>query len=195
MQLWQQGQAAVRSLCAGGRAAVRYLNKVPWLLARLDQPGVRAQVVRQWAAVPRERHHPLSVFFLDPLESNGLRPDVDLITDDAQNISPRLRTEIGKLQNIPMDDNIGEGPHAKAKQVLSHSTPASFPWMASTCRLEPNLTQTPDLAEASGMDLQTEWDRWSSVVKGHHWYRPSKHPPKKVGCAFSWKHTCNYKQI
>jgi len=41
-----------------------YLNKLPWLLARLNQVGVRDEALRQSECSPPETHHRVTLQFL-----------------------------------------------------------------------------------------------------------------------------------
>jgi len=177
--IWQQGQAAVRRLFVTGMELIAYLDELPWLLARLRQEGVAARCLVKWALTPRDQHHVTSKEFLDPLDASGLEEDVRLLAD-GQGITPKLDEAITGLENCPMDDIIGEGPHAKAKGIIQHAAGGSFEWCASTCRLDPNLDVVNPWCMAFDKDLQTEWDRWSSVVKVQHTERPSKLPPREV---------------
>ena len=178
--IWQQGQAAVRAVFVSGMDAIEYLNDLPWLLARLRQPGIVTRVLDRWHETPREDHHPTSNKFCDPEDIEGLAADLHDMADDGTGITPALDKELSKIENIPCDDIAGEGPHAKASRVIHHSVAGGFEWCASTCRLNANLENGPKWCTACNRDMQTEWDRWSSVIKTTHTERPSRLPRREV---------------
>ena len=163
--IWQEGVGSVGGLYAGIKAALGYLDTLPWLLVRLDEPGIAQRCRDLWAATPRADHHPVTIEFMDPEHTSGLRAMVDAINELAEGICAFLRRAIDALQAIPLDDMVAEGPHAIAKRIIERAVGGSFSWTASTARLERNLELATTLPAAFGADLQTEWDRWSSVIK------------------------------
>jgi hypothetical protein len=47
----------VRLVVGVGREKLEYLRTVPYLFVRMHEPGVAAEVIRQWEPTPREPHH------------------------------------------------------------------------------------------------------------------------------------------
>ena len=92
--MWQQSTAAVRYVYARGVEAIQYLDKLPWLLARLDAPGIAARCVMAYAATPPHLHHPLPREFLDPGHLSGLRAMVDEVDEAGSNMHPTLRDAV-----------------------------------------------------------------------------------------------------
>jgi len=178
--IWQQGQAAVRAVHLAGMNGIAYLDELPWRLARLRQPGIAGRCMADWLLTAPQYHHPWSHWFLNPAFVDGLADDVAEMFEDGTNISPRLDAAITKIENCPMDDITGEQPHARAKKIVDHATAGSFAWCASTSRLNPNLDNCESFAQAFDRDLQTEWDRWSSVIKVKDTDRPCRATPKQV---------------
>lgn len=83
----------VRVSFAFGVTALDYLDRVPVLLCRLGQPGVRHRVLQQFDAVPRCHHDAVTLEFLDRSDSS-MRADVLLVGDDGSGLSPRLAKEV-----------------------------------------------------------------------------------------------------
>jgi hypothetical protein len=67
--------------------------------------------------------------------------------------------------NVPLDDAVGEGPHAFTKHVQQHATASKWGWAASSLRLTQNLKDLPELCDAIPCELQESWDAYSSVIK------------------------------
>jgi len=180
LYLWQQSTAAVRFAFARGVECLSYLDKLPWLLARLDRPGIAKRAIDMFNAIPIHLHHPLSQEFLSPHHPSGLQMLVLEVDEDGCNVAPKLREAIQALQDIPLDDITGEGPHASAKRIIERASRGSFAWTAASCRLQQNLTTFETMCEASGHDAQTEWDRWSSVIKMKSRHCRSNRKPSDV---------------
>lgn len=142
---------------------IEHLNCIPWLLARLEEPGVRAICQEQYQSRPPHLHHRVSHAFLSP--DSELHGDVANIDDEGGGASLRLRLEIAALRHIPLDDAVGEGPHAIEKRIMEHSRAGSFAWSASTSRLEQNLSDIEEYTPKVGGDIQTEWLRYTSVLQ------------------------------
>ena len=130
-----------------------YVSRLPWLLARLFQPGIRDRCVDQWEDF--QHHHMITQQILDP--SNPLRADVDKLHDDGSNASPALRVAVAKVQNIPFDDSIAESPHSLANGVARGAQRCNFPWIASSLRLHQNLRDHQLWSSALDAHIQDEW--------------------------------------
>ena len=179
--VWQQGVAAVRQVYALGREGVAYLKTLPYVLARLEEPGIAQEAIDLYAAAPAHLHHPLSNEFLEPGHGSGLRPMVEAIDDAGGNVAPALRDAIYARKAVPMDDVVDESPHARAKHIIEKAPAGQFKWTASSVRLTSNLEDMETLAPSMGVDIQTEWDRWSSVVKLKNTERRKRMRRKEVG--------------
>ena len=151
-------QGAVRTLWSLGLRKWAFLDRVPYLFVRLDQPGVKAVCLAQWASARPEEHHRLTQWFM-------LRADIDQLGQDGLNMPRRLQNEINGLKAMPFDDSVAEGPHAVAKRVLDHSRSASWPWVASSCRVRQNLVDVRNLLPAVGGNLQSLWSANKTVVR------------------------------
>ncbi len=73
--------------------------------------------------------------------------------------------EIDALEALPSDDSIAEGPHAIGNSIGRHASASTFAWVASTARLQQNLTDVHDWSRALGVDLKQEWLTWTSVLQ------------------------------
>ena len=164
--LWQSLQGCVRGAHALSMRKIRFLCDIPYLLARLAEPGIKDRCVAQFAAVPMAHHHRVSREFLEPGHVSGLFPLVHAINPEASNIDPRLQSEITSLARIPLDDSVGESPHAKAKAIAQRAAGCDFPWVSATMRVRQNIADIRTIAPTlESFDLQEIWDRSSSVIQ------------------------------
>jgi hypothetical protein len=46
-----------------GKLKIAFLEEVPYVLARLGEPGVKELAIEQWNSAPPEKHHPVSIMF------------------------------------------------------------------------------------------------------------------------------------
>lgn len=157
-EFWRASQGSVRAVCGLAREKLRYLTKIPWLLARLDEPDVRDECVSQWDSAPPSAHHRVSAEFLAP--GGPLRAMVDEIRPDGSGLSARLFDEVRSLQLVPMDDSVCESPHAAAEAIKTKSRACSWYWLAATMRLRQNLNDLRQLPSALGTDLNKDWLRF-----------------------------------
>ena len=159
-------QGCVRGAFLLGMSKISFLDKIPVLLARLNEPGVRDRCLEQFHAAPVAAHHRVSREFLEPGHESGLRPLVDALNHEASNMSARSKSEVDSLARSPIDDAVGEGPHARGKAEWDRAHGADFPWISSTMRLSQNLHDVDTLAPIlDSLDLQEEWDRYSCIVQ------------------------------
>ena len=153
-----------------------YLGLCPWLLARLDEPGIKRRCEEQYAS--HQGHHPLTFYFLAP--DGPLRPHVDLIQPDGSGCSELLVHWLKILKHIPFDDSIAEGPHAIGNRLSSHGRNTGYVWQASSMRLNQNITDARQYSMALKCDLQQLWNSHSSVLQTRPkaLHRPLRIAPK-----------------
>ena len=151
-----------------------HLDRLPWIVGRLDLPGVRDKAIALFNRVPLARHIQLVRELFDVTTPGNLREEVDLITPDGGNVQPQLSMVLKGVQASPMDDKVQETPHAIVKKAMASAASYGFPWAASSSRLAQNLEDAEEIPPAVNRDLQTEWDRWSSVQKFTHTERAQK---------------------
>ena len=171
-EFFQSVGALVRYCVILARDVFYHLDCLPWMLARLDLPGVAARCRERFAAVPAASHHQLTRDFMDPETEDNLADHVNDVDDDGHGISPVLRDAISKMQNTPQDDIVQEEPHSRAAKTVARSTNHGFPWLAASSRLVPTLTDLEELPSVVQRDLQTEWDRWGACIKFAREERP-----------------------
>eukprot|EP00959_Pyramimonas_sp_CCMP1952_P413907 8672326-Pyramimonas_sp.AAC.1 len=76
---------------------------------------------------------------------------------DGGNMSPLLRSEVDSIRYAPLDDTVAEGPHSLSRHHHLRARRATFPWIASSMRLDTNLVDVHDYATALDADLGAEW--------------------------------------
>ena len=142
-----------------------YLQKLPWLIVRIFEPGVKKESLRQWSACAPHENHRYTRYCLDP--SQLLRSDIDDLTDDCSIAPPSLLAAVASLAAPPMDDSIVEFPHAIANRLVKSGRATKFPLMASSVRLKQNLTTVRELGSAVSADLRLEWSSYTSLLQVH----------------------------
>lgn len=147
---------------------VGYLDKVPYLLARLHEPGVRARCLDQFGLVDPDGHHRLTRWFLDADHPDGLRQDVDRMHEDGSGMSDRLAAAVQSLSWVPMDDCVCEGPHAATKRLKMPASAAKWTWVASSMRLQQNIEDCRRLPEEVGTSIRASWSSYASVLQPPH---------------------------
>ena len=136
-------KACYRSSFVLAQKRHKYLSLVPWLLARLDKPGVKARCLEQYST--HQDHHAMTEMFLKP--GSELRAHVDRIRDDGSGVSKIQQKWIDILQRIPLDDSLAESPHAVGNKLGRHGPKSSFAFVAASMRLEQNLVDVKRLSE------------------------------------------------
>ena len=162
-KLLSQAQGCVRMVHALGLEKLQLRDQVPYLVARLRQPGVRARVVQQWGSASPESHHRLTRKICQP--GGDLRAHLDAVTEDGRNLSPSLEEVVRSLELAPMDDTVCEQPHAAAKKISGAASGSKFPWVASSLRLEQNLDDCRQLPRTLSMSLDGPWSKFKTVIQ------------------------------
>ena len=161
--VWQELQGCVRHSVHLAHQKIRFLNEVPYLLVRLDQPGVRDECMAQWLKCAPDKHHRITREFL--AEESPLRSEVDALAVDGSNCSEVLAAELRGFEEIPLDDTVAESPHARAKRILEHSKGSSWPWTAATMRLAQNLQDIKELVPLFGESLPALWGKYKTILQ------------------------------
>ena len=173
-QLLRQLQACVRSTWLLAQEKFRHYDELPYLLARLHEPGIAKRCLEQWAEARPDQHDPVTVEFLGA--DSPLRAAVLALEDNGANMSADLRRAWETMRLVPIDDTAGEGPHASMRHTQLKARAATWAWQASTDRLRQNLADIEDLLPqaAPRMDFQWLWDHAGSIPqvrKGRRWAR------------------------
>ena len=87
----QQCQGCARACYWMAVERLQVFDRVPFLLARLDEPGVRNRCLAQYRSCAARLHHRVSFDFLDV--DGSLFNDVMSMDDDGSNMSPQLTRE------------------------------------------------------------------------------------------------------
>ena len=166
LDLLRQGQACMRATWLMAQDKLRVFDEVPCLLTRLDEPGVRDRCLAQWDAGARDAGDPVAAEFLEDTPAS-LRADLVAMTAEGTGMSPRLRAAWDSLRRAPIDDTVGEGPHAQMKHVQGRARAATWAWQCASTRLTQNLRDIETLLPTvqPHTDLQWCWDRWGCVLQ------------------------------
>lgn len=162
-EFWTVAQGCVREVCRLGFVKVRFLDTIPWLLARLPEAGVRDRCIEQYGQGRPGTHHRVSLLFLSP--DGPLRSEVDQMGSDGTSMGERLAAEVRGLQHIPLDDGVAEGPHARAARAKQSASGSTWAWIAASLRLQQNLQDIRSMLPTLDLDLDTEWGRYTSVLQ------------------------------
>ena len=144
-------QGMVRACHSLGYKYIEHLEKIPWLFARLAEPGIAQLVLEKFDAFPLEAHHRLSIHILGP--NSPLRAGVEAIAPDGSNISARLMREVQAIRNVPFDDCVAEQPHSICTSIKNRAPGCGWAWLASTARLKQNIAEIKKYIELLGMDI------------------------------------------
>ena len=87
-------QGCVRGIFHLSHLKINFLDSIPWLLARLNEPDISRRCIRQWQSVDRRHHDNASAYVLE--EGCQLRQDVEAIAADGSGLSVALQKEVRK---------------------------------------------------------------------------------------------------
>ena len=158
-----QLQACVRFVVILGRRKFQWLQRLPYLLVRLGDPGVAAECKRQWLAAPPADHHRVTQRFM--AEGSRFAEAIDRIQPDGTGMDELLSREVDALRQSPLDDAVAEGPHARCQRIAKHARRGRWAWVASTLRLQSNLSDVRDVATACDIDIRALWISYTSVLQ------------------------------
>ena len=162
IEFQQYAESAVRATVSRALQKIWYLDKVPYLLARLDEGREIAQrCLWQFDQVPPDKHHRVTLARLG--YDSEYRQDV-LILAAGGPISPPLLEQVRVLQDIPLDDSICEKPHASGRRFELKARGALFGWHAASQRLSQNLNDVDEIVPKIGVSLQYLWDNYAVVA-------------------------------
>ena len=158
-----EATGCARMVVALAQEKFSWVSKVPYILARLGEPNIRDEALRQFASVPLDRHHRISVLFLE--ESGSLGRAVRSMSADGTGMTSELALAVRGLSLIAMDDAKGEEPHARANREGKHARRASWPYVAASLRLAENQIDLNSLPGALALDKQRLWNDYKSVIQ------------------------------
>ena len=156
-------RGAVGLVVGVGRKKLAFLDRIPFLIARIDEPEVRPRILQQWEEAAEADRDAVSAEFLE--EGSPLRRQIDRMIPEQCVLEPELMQEVQSLRDIPFIDVVCEGPHAAAHRVGLGSRAARWAWIASSIRVQQNLADAQRLAAETGADMQKLWNKWKSVIQ------------------------------
>ena len=103
VSLFQEAQGLVRSTFDLGLLKVGFLDRAPWLFARLDQPGVRDRCVQQHLDSLPNPHKAIGFCDAHPKWSE----DIDTISSDGSQVSMAepLQHEVDGITRVYLDES------------------------------------------------------------------------------------------
>lgn len=128
-----------RFVCASAADKFTFPGKVPYLLARLLEDGVKAMCIQEFGSIPATNHHRVTKWCLDVDYTSNIRADLDQLQDGGARMSERLRSDIVCLRWAHTEDCICKGPHAQAKRVKNPTSGAKWSWIAVSIHLQQTL--------------------------------------------------------
>ena len=162
VQLLVQVRDGVLSLESRGLEKFGYLPRIPYLIAKLDQPGIVEICFEQYARAPREAHNRNSVDLFDP--SGRFYEDV-MAYKATRVMTPALHLRFCAIRDGPMDDKVAEAPHAIGSRI-GQMTPASrWPWDAASMRLPQTIQDKESIIDKFGGDFQKLWDGYGMILQ------------------------------
>lgn len=162
--LWQECVTAVKFTVSLARASLAEYDTIPLLFARLREPGIRDRVLAQWHEAPPHQHHRCSRRVLDP--SGQLGRDIRAMSADGSGMSPALDREVQVYMNMPIHDEVGEGPHATMSKNLRSASGSRWAWGASSLRLDDNLEDAQWMPQALGKRIDPAWPSFARSHDG-----------------------------
>ena len=158
-----QAVGCVRSVFARSKLKIQFLDDLPYVLARLGvERGIGPKAIQQYDSASRQHHNKTSIEVCDP--DSPLRAEIVNMVDDFT-LSPILKQTIERIQKTNINDKYGEGPHAMFKPIQLAAHRSSFPWVASTVRLDQNLKDAHELPLAIGCSWQECWDTYKNIIQ------------------------------
>ena len=94
---WQECVACVLHAFSLGIDTFQVYDMIPWLFARLDEPGVRDRVKIQFRSVPSSKHDRVSLKMLD--DGNEMAVHIDNMNPDGTGMHPDLAIEVAVLDS------------------------------------------------------------------------------------------------
>ena len=147
-----EAETCVRSTVARGREKLRFLTKLPYILTQVDfSPGHAQRALDQYAEAPAQSHHRATEELL--AIGSPLREAIVRVAEGGE-LSHLVFESIQWLKLVPLDDSVGESPHACARHTELHTRGAKFGWLSSTHRLQQHLAMLSLLTPQLSVSLQ-----------------------------------------
>ena len=157
-------QGSVRSSVSFGRTMFAFLDRVPYLTARLAIPGESRRAITQFDSVPEISHNRSSIAVYSKTKPS-LRSAVELVRPDGSGISPVLQQEINGMNEISCDDTLAEEAHARMNRIVMAGRRGLFPFQSATLSLPQALEDVKYLPAVVEADPQKLWNVYGSVLQ------------------------------
>jgi hypothetical protein len=172
LNLCHEAQHCLRSLVSWTRFRFSFVEHIPWLISEARDPAIAKQCIaeytRQQAAFDRKtpgscQPHRVSLRFCGrgSVLQEGFRRHAE-----GGVMSSVVNDEVSAYEHAFIDESRAEGEHRNATYQRKRATSSTFPWWASSCRLDQNIA----IVEASkardgGLELTALWYRWKAVLQ------------------------------
>ena len=155
--------AAVRMTHAVAFKKLQYLDRVPYVLARWGEGGIKEKALSQFDSVAEEKHELITQHLLG--RGTRTRALIERESETEALNDPEVMAVVVKLRSVCFDDSKCESPHARASREGQVSRRSRWPWIASSVRLDENISFVDECSE--DYDVRRYWSTWKSVLQTH----------------------------
>jgi hypothetical protein len=150
----EQVRDGVLSVEARGMEKFGHLPRIPYLVAKLDRPGVLDECLLQFSSAPVEQHNRSSVELFDG--GGRFNADVRAFKETGQ-MTRQLAFRFASIRDMPMDDKVADRPHAIGSRIGTLARGSHWPWDSASMRLPETLLDKETLVDKHGGSLQKLW--------------------------------------
>ena len=163
--IMREAKATVRLTYAHACDKTEHWHVLPVSLCLLLEPGMAGPLLAEYRESQPAAHHRVTRKFFDPAVPESFSEDVHRVVANCEDCTERLATAVQALRQIPIDDAVGEGPHASFAAIRRAAYRGTFAWVAASQRLTANLEDVMCLSPVAGVDVEEVWLRWSSLLR------------------------------
>jgi hypothetical protein len=138
-------------------------NHIPYLFARLDEPGVRDICIAEFESTPKHKRDKISLRFCEPGD-NPLLVDLMAMNEQGGNMSPQLAFEVSCVQKAPFDDVVAERMHGILSAAMKKARHGSWTWHAASLNHASDLEDYIRFKTLAGVNTQTLWDDYKIAL-------------------------------
>ena len=173
-----QISGATRATIARGRLKTIFIDRLPYIICHLGfVAGAREKIMEQFRSAPRDRHNRVTLQLCT--DGTDMHDAMMRMASFDDRSDPSLRLFVQSIRDSPLNDEVGEGPHARFAREHQHCNRSTFAWKSASIRLEQNLTDIYDLAGAADVDLQESYDNYKMCVRTSPHLRPPRMTRRK----------------
>lgn len=140
-----------------------FFDRIPYLLVRLREPGVRDKARDQFGSAPVVTRHRGSVHVLGP--ESTFEEDAGAMQPDGTCASEELGREIDIIGMLNFNDSISACPNVAAHKLYEAASSSNLAWICSTMRHSACLASYEEIVMKTGADIEIEWKRWTSMLQ------------------------------